>query len=116
MGVEFHAAYLNNPLPVCEVTFIYFFCPNLTRVTDAICVFRSQHMDLEASFCMETGQVKTGEDKNDTFIKMLQEIVRVTAPVAYGIAAEYPDVPSLMNGFKEHGVTALQDLKVSNCA
>ncbi|KAI9770590.1 MAG: hypothetical protein M1840_003181 [Geoglossum simile] len=73
--------------------------------------YRSQHMDLEASFCMEAGQVKTGEDKNDTFIKMLQEIVRVTAPIAYGIAAEYPDVPSLMNGFKERGVMALQDLK-----
>ena len=64
---------------------------------------------------MEAGQVKTGEDKYDTYIKMLLEIVRVTAPVAHGIAAEYPDVPSLMNGFRERGVTALQDLKVSSC-
>ena len=79
-------------------------------------VFRSQRMELETSFCMEAGQVKTGEDKNDTFIKMLQEIVRVTAPVAHGIAAEYPDVPSLINGFKERGVMALQDLKVCSCA
>jgi crossover junction endonuclease EME1 len=71
-------------------------------------------MDLEASFCMEAGQVKTGEDRNDTYIKMLQEIVRVTPPVAYGIAAEYPDVPSLMNAFRERGATALQDLKVSS--
>ncbi|KAI9773990.1 MAG: hypothetical protein M1839_001941 [Geoglossum umbratile] len=73
--------------------------------------YRSQRMDLEASFCMEAGQVKTGEDKNDTYIKMLQEIVRVTAPVAYGIAAEHPDVPTLMNAFRERGATALQDLK-----
>jgi crossover junction endonuclease EME1 len=70
-------------------------------------------MDLEASFCMESGQVKTGEDKNDTYIRMLQEIVRVTAPVAYGIAAEHPDLSSLMKALRQSGPTILQDLKVS---
>ncbi|KAH0541315.1 hypothetical protein FGG08_004239 [Glutinoglossum americanum] len=73
--------------------------------------YRSQRMDLETSFCMESGQVKTGKDKNDTYIRLLQEIVRVTGPVAYGIAAAYPDVPSLVNGFKGRGPTALQELK-----
>ncbi|KAI9862160.1 MAG: hypothetical protein M1813_004936 [Trichoglossum hirsutum] len=75
--------------------------------------YRNQRMDLETSFCMEAGQVKTGEDKSDTYIKMLQEIVRVTGPVAYGIAAEYPDLSSLMNAFRNRGPTALQDLKKS---
>lgn len=62
---------------------------------------------------MDVGQVKTGDDKDDTYVKMLQEVVRVTAPVAYGIAAKYPNVMSLVRGFKEEGPTALEDLKVS---
>ncbi|KAJ4306996.1 hypothetical protein N0V88_000370 [Collariella sp. IMI 366227] len=40
----------------------------------------------DAGFCMETGQVRTGETPHDTYIRMLQEIGRVTAPIAYGIA------------------------------
>lgn len=72
-------------------------------------------MDFDTSFCMEAGQVKTGEDKYDTYIKMLQEIGRVTASAAHGIATEYPDVLSLVNGFRERGATGLQDLKVSSC-
>lgn len=70
-------------------------------------------MNLDASFCMDVGQVKTGDDREDTYVKMLQEIVRVTAPIAYGIAAEYPNVVALVKGLKEIGPTALEDLKVS---
>lgn len=70
-------------------------------------------MNLSTSFCMDVGQVKTGDDKDDTFVKMLQEVVRVTAPVAYGIAAKYPNVMTLVRGFREKGPTALEDLKVS---
>lgn len=70
-------------------------------------------MNLSTSFCMDVGQVKTGDDTDDTYVKMLQEVVRVTAPVAYGIAAKYPNVMSLVRGFKEEGPTALEDLKVS---
>ena len=71
-------------------------------------------MNLEkTSFCMDVGQVKTGHDKDDTFIKMLQEIVRVTVPVAYGIAAQYPNVVSLVKGMRLHGPLLLEDLKVS---
>ena len=61
---------------------------------------------------MDVGQFKSGDDKDDTFIKMLQEIVRVTASIAYGIAAEYPNVVSLVAAFKEHGPLVLEDLKV----
>ncbi|MCJ1391358.1 hypothetical protein MMC18_004221 [Xylographa bjoerkii] len=73
--------------------------------------YKKRRTNLEVSFCMDVGQVKTGDDKDDTFIKMLQEIIRVTAPIAYGIAAEYPNVVSLVAAFKEHGPLVLEDLK-----
>jgi crossover junction endonuclease EME1 len=73
-------------------------------------------MNLETSFCMDVGQVKTGENKEDTYVKMLQEIVRVTAPVAFAIAEKYPTVPALIRGFRELGQTALQDLKACHSA
>jgi crossover junction endonuclease EME1 len=60
---------------------------------------------------MESGQVKTGDGPADTFTKMLQEMVRVTAPVAYGIAAEYPTVQKLVKGLKENGPLALEDCR-----
>lgn len=69
-------------------------------------------MNLDASFCMESGQVKTGEDKDDTFIKMLQEVVRITPSIAYGIAAEHPSVISLIKAFRKHGRDVLEDLQV----
>ena len=69
-------------------------------------------MNMDTAFCMDVGQVKTGDDKDDTYVKMLQEIVRVTAPIAYGIAAEYPTVVDLVRGFEREGPTALEDLRV----
>ena len=72
-------------------------------------------MNMSTSFCMDVGQVKTGDDKDDTYVKMLQEIVRVTAPMAYGIAAKYPNVTSLVKRFRQEGPSTLEDLKVG-CA
>lgn len=66
-----------------------------------------------AAFCMETGQVKTGEDKSDTFVKMLQEVTRVTAPMAYGIITKYPSVADLVKGMKRHGPAMLEDVRKS---
>jgi crossover junction endonuclease EME1 len=64
---------------------------------------------------MESGQVKTGVDAEDTFVRMLQEILRLTSSCAYGIATKYPDVPSLIRGFERNGPLALEDLrKVAN--
>jgi crossover junction endonuclease EME1 len=60
---------------------------------------------------MESGQVKPGENAADTYIKMLQEIFRITAPVAYGIAAEYPTVQKLVKGLEESGPSALEDCR-----
>lgn len=70
-------------------------------------------MNLDTSFCMETGQIKTGDDKQDTYIKMLQEVVRVTAPVAYGIASDYPSVMSLVQAMRRHGPSCLENIEVS---
>lgn len=76
--------------------------------------YRQERMNFNnAAFCMEVGQVKSGEDNADTFIKMLQEVHRLTAPVAYGIAANYPTVTALMNGMKLKGPLMLEDVKVS---
>ncbi|KAF4344812.1 crossover junction endonuclease eme1 [Fusarium beomiforme] len=68
---------------------------------------------LGAGFCMESGQVKTGEDAKDTYIRMLQEIARVTAPIAYGVANEFHTVSSLVRGLEEHGPTLLEGVRKS---
>lgn len=65
------------------------------------------------AFCMDIGQVKTGDDVKDTYVKMLQEVQRVTPAMAYGIASEYPNVRILVNGFKQHGPDMLQDVRKS---
>ncbi|KAL1971332.1 hypothetical protein VTN77DRAFT_284 [Rasamsonia byssochlamydoides] len=76
--------------------------------------YRRERMDLnDSAFCMEVGQVKSGEDKADTFVKMLQEVNRVTAPMAYGIAAKYPSVTDLLRGMKQHGPSLLEDVRKS---
>lgn len=76
--------------------------------------YRRERMDLnDSAFCMEVGQVKSGEDRADTFVKMLQEVNRVTAPMAYGIAAKYPSVTDLLRGMKQHGPSMLEDVRKS---
>ncbi|KAN0120013.1 ERCC4 domain containing protein [Hyaloscypha variabilis] len=73
--------------------------------------YKTQQRSLDTAFCMESGQVKTGENASDTYTKMLQEIIRITAPVAYGIAAEYPTVQKLVKGLQENGPLALEDCR-----
>lgn len=66
-----------------------------------------------AAFCMETGQVRSGEDKVDTFVKMLQEVNRVTAPMAYGIVSMYPSVVDLFQAMKQQGPGLLENVRKS---
>ncbi|KAK1991560.1 ERCC4 domain-containing protein [Colletotrichum falcatum] len=66
-----------------------------------------------AGFCMETGQVRTGEDVKDTYVRMLQEIVRVTQPVAYGIVSEFETVPKLVKALEERGPLCLENCRKS---
>ncbi|KAJ9613135.1 hypothetical protein H2200_003076 [Cladophialophora chaetospira] len=63
-----------------------------------------------ASFCMDSGQVKTGDDVKDTFVKMLQEVQRVTPSMAYGIVEKYKSIRKLVKGFDKHGNLLLEDV------
>jgi crossover junction endonuclease EME1 len=73
---------------------------------------RQERMNLDTSFCMESGQFHSGKDAHDTYSKMLQEVTRVTASVAQGITTKYPNILSLVHGFRKDGPTALEDIKV----
>ncbi|KAJ5876009.1 uncharacterized protein N7529_001593 [Penicillium soppii] len=85
---------------------------NFTEHISTVPYRRERQEAQTAAFCMDTGQVKTGIDKHDTFIKMLQEVNRVTAPMAYGIAGQYPCVTDLARGMRIHGAMMLEDIKV----
>jgi crossover junction endonuclease EME1 len=67
--------------------------------------------DAGATFCMDAGQVKTGDDARDTYVKMLQEVQRVTPAMAYGITNLYPNVRALARAFREEGPLVLEDVK-----
>ena len=78
--------------------------------------YRQQRMamnDHGAAFCMDVGQVKTGENPLDTYLRMLQEVQRVTPAMAYGIANEYTNVQKLVSAFRQHGPSVLADLRKS---
>jgi crossover junction endonuclease EME1 len=85
---------------------------NFTEHISTVPYRRERQEAQTAAFCMDTGQVKTGIDKHDTFIKMIQEVNRVTAPMAYGIAGQYPCVTNLVRGMRIHGAMMLEDIKV----
>ncbi|KAK0634619.1 ERCC4 domain-containing protein [Bombardia bombarda] len=78
--------------------------------------YRRQREDSNAAaagFCMETGQVRTGDGARDTYVRMLQEIGRVTAPIAYGIAAEFETVSQLVRGLEAEGPLRLEGVRKS---
>jgi crossover junction endonuclease EME1 len=75
---------------------------------------RAEKDALDTAFCMESGQVKTGDNPEDTFVKMLEEINRLTKSIAYGITTEYPSVQTLVKGLKTNGPLGLKDL--NKCA
>lgn len=66
----------------------------------------------DSAFCMDVGQVKTGDDRQDTFVKMLQEVNRVTASMAYGVVERYPTIGELVGGMERGGAGLLEDVKV----
>ena len=111
-----HPSFLFSP-SFSPLPFLPFLSPppfpkNTASLTPNPPKHRTQRMNLDTSFCMESGQVKCGEDKDDTFVKMLQEVVRVTPSIAYGIASEYPSVIALVKAFRKHGPLVLEDLQV----
>ncbi|KAI1155307.1 ERCC4 domain-containing protein [Nemania diffusa] len=74
---------------------------------------KARDASTDAGFCMESGQVRTGDGAKDTYIRMLQEIARVTAPIAYGIAVKYESVTDLVRGLEEEGPLALAECRKS---
>lgn len=74
---------------------------------------RERENDESAAFCMDTGQVRTGEGAADTYVRMLQEVARVTAPVAHGVAAEFESVTKLVRGLETQGPLALEGVRKS---
>ncbi|PTB63627.1 hypothetical protein BBK36DRAFT_1161585 [Trichoderma citrinoviride] len=70
-------------------------------------------MTSAAGFCMESGQVRTGDDARDTYVRMLQEIARVTAPIAYGIVSEFDSVSKLVTGLEQGGPLTLESVRKS---
>lgn len=69
---------------------------------------------VDTSFCTEVGQVRTGSDPADTFLKMLQEVLRVTLPIARAITSRYADVTALTQVFRRAGQDALEDVCIGN--
>lgn len=65
----------------------------------------------DAGFCMEAGQVQTGDGPRDTYVRMMGEMARVTTPIALGIAAEYGTVTELVKGLEAKGPLALEDCR-----
>ncbi|RMJ28565.1 ERCC4 domain-containing protein [Aspergillus sp. HF37] len=86
---------------------------NFTEHVSTVPYRRKRMEGNDSAFCMDVGQVKTGEDSHDTFVKMLQEVNRVTASMAYGITAQYPSVTDLVRRMKVHGPAMLEDVKKS---
>ncbi|PHH76575.1 hypothetical protein CDD82_3939 [Ophiocordyceps australis] len=74
---------------------------------------QKDHATSAAGFCMESGQIRTGEDAKDTYIKLLQENMRITAPIAHGIAAEFETVGKLVRGLDAGGPLILDGVQKS---
>ncbi|KAI3338433.1 ERCC4 domain-containing protein [Ustulina deusta] len=74
---------------------------------------KARDASADAGFCMESGQVRTGDGAKDTYIHMLQEIARVTPPIAYGIVTKYQSVADLVRGLEEEGPLALAECRKS---
>ena len=65
---------------------------------------------------METGQVHSGKNNEDTYLKILKQLVRITGKEADGIASRYPNVMALVKAFGELGPLALENVPVSSTA
>ncbi|KAK3488236.1 ERCC4 domain-containing protein [Neurospora crassa] len=64
-----------------------------------------------AGFCMDSGQVRTAIGTEEAYVRMLQEVARITAPIAMGIANVYPRVGQLVRALEEGGPGTLEDVR-----
>jgi crossover junction endonuclease EME1 len=72
-----------------------------------------QSATTHANFCMDSGQVATGDNRHDVYVRMLQEIKGLTPGSAYGIAAEFASVTKLVRGLEANGHLCLENVMKS---
>lgn len=110
LQVHHNALIHHTAAPIETVQWVIIFTQHISTIP-----YRRQKDTTTASaaFCMDSGQVRTGENAHDTYLKMLQEIARVTAPIAYGIAGEFGSVGELVEGLEEGGPLALEGVRKS---
>lgn len=66
-----------------------------------------------AGFCMDSGQVRTGDDARDTYARILQSISRITEPISLGIVREFETVSELVRGLEREGPFVLEGIRKS---
>ena len=67
--------------------------------------------ELQSSFCVESGQIKSYAEPNDIFQHMLEEIIRVTPLVSVEIGKHCKTLGGMMEIFDIHGPEALAGIK-----
>ncbi|EZF30707.1 hypothetical protein H109_06366 [Trichophyton interdigitale MR816] len=84
---------------------------NFTEHISTVPYRRELMKSQDASFCMDVGQVRSGDDAGDAYVRMMQEVSRITAPIAYGVATQFPTVGKLVEAFDQGGALLLEDVK-----
>jgi crossover junction endonuclease EME1 len=114
VDIGVHTAYLYSPVPVSahfSLSSIIIALAIQKHILSIVHPLRLREQAINTTFCMDYGQVRSGDDAADIFVRMLQEMVQITAAVAYGIVAEYPTVRDLVGVLQRDGPLALQDCR-----
>ena len=98
-----------TPLDVGETVLAMTQQLSLSRYRDPPSLTATQ-MALQPNFCMSTGQVSTGRDVNDTYLKMLQQVIRVTEREARAISKTHPHLGALFAAFRSGGGKVLEGI------
>ncbi|KAF4981362.1 hypothetical protein FZEAL_2792, partial [Fusarium zealandicum] len=110
LQIEHDVLIHHTTIPLETAEWIFTFTQHVSTIP-----YRKQRdqATLGAGFCMESGQVKSGENAKDSYVRMMQEIVRVTAPIAYGVAEEFGSVTELVQGLEAGGPNRLEGVRKS---
>ena len=105
--IDVHLQLEHQPLQIHHTTSVANSAKQIDAFTQHLSTRPYRNQELEhnmkhASFSMATGQVKTGQgDKKETWIKMLEQVNRITVCLAHGVHnAGYESPMELVNGFK----------------
>ncbi|KAK4934900.1 hypothetical protein LTR10_023933 [Elasticomyces elasticus] len=117
-GLLLHLQLAHQPILIHHTTSPGTTASQISALTQHLATrpYRMAQLDFNlksASFCMDSGQVRTGDDARDTFVKMLQEVQRVTPSMAYGIVDKFESVRALVTAFDRNGNLLLEDVRKS---